>query len=115
MPTIAIIGAGPGMGLAIARRFGAEGFDIALVSRTQSHLDTLAEILSAEGLRARGFAANVRDAKSLTNALHEAADHFGQIDVLEYSPVDSQGGLQSPSAATVDGIHAQWSRFSTVH
>ena len=33
MPTIAIIGAGPGLGAAVARRFGAEGFAIALISR----------------------------------------------------------------------------------
>jgi NAD(P)-dependent dehydrogenase (short-subunit alcohol dehydrogenase family) len=31
MTTIAIIGAGPGLGAAVARRFGAEGFDVALV------------------------------------------------------------------------------------
>lgn len=33
MPVIAIIGAGPGMGLAIARTCGAQGFKGALLSR----------------------------------------------------------------------------------
>src|SRR5665648_504941 len=42
MPTIAIIGAGPGLGAAVARRFGAEGFSIGLISRDQAKLDELA-------------------------------------------------------------------------
>jgi hypothetical protein len=32
MPVIAIVGAGPGLGLSIARRFGREGFTVALIS-----------------------------------------------------------------------------------
>lgn len=42
MPLLTIVGAGPGMGLSIARQFGSRGFDVALVSRTQSKLDGLA-------------------------------------------------------------------------
>ena len=42
MPLIAIIGAGPGLGLEIARAFGRKGFDVALVARDQSKLDVLA-------------------------------------------------------------------------
>ena len=33
MTTVAIIGAGPGLGAAVARRFGTEGFSVALVRR----------------------------------------------------------------------------------
>ncbi|KND37998.1 SDR family NAD(P)-dependent oxidoreductase, partial [Streptomyces stelliscabiei] len=59
MPVIAVIGAGPGLGLSIARRFGREGFQVALVSRTQDKLDALAARLAAEGIEAAGFAADV--------------------------------------------------------
>ena len=52
MPTIAIVGAGPGMGLAIARTFGARGFDVALIARTRSKLDSLKEQLAKEGITA---------------------------------------------------------------
>ncbi|HEV7948517.1 MAG TPA: SDR family NAD(P)-dependent oxidoreductase, partial [Glaciihabitans sp.] len=38
MPVIAIVGAGPGLGAAVARRFGREGFSVALISRDQSKL-----------------------------------------------------------------------------
>ena len=46
MTTIAIVGAGRGLGAAIARRFGAEGLDIALISRNQERLDALATDLA---------------------------------------------------------------------
>ncbi|WP_449353083.1 SDR family NAD(P)-dependent oxidoreductase, partial [Streptomyces shaanxiensis] len=61
MPTIAIIGAGPGMGLAIARTFGARGFDVALISRTKEKLQTLADQLGEEGITADAFPADVLD------------------------------------------------------
>jgi len=35
MSTIAIVGAGPGLGLSIAKAFGRNGFSVALVSRSQ--------------------------------------------------------------------------------
>src|ERR1019366_9455853 len=41
MTSIAIIGAGPGLGAAVARRFGTEGFTVGLISRHQGHLDAL--------------------------------------------------------------------------
>ena len=61
MTTLAIVGAGPGLGAAVARRFGAEGFSVALISRSQDRVDALAAELSAAGVTARGYAANVRD------------------------------------------------------
>ena len=36
MPTIAIVGAGPGLGLAIAHAFGSRGFGVALIARMRA-------------------------------------------------------------------------------
>ena len=111
MPTIAIIGAGPGMGLAIARTFGARGFDVALIARTRSKLDSLKEQLAKEGITAEGFVADVMDRPSLSAALGAAAARFGGIDVLEYSPAphDLVPGmsLAPPSEATVENVQPQ--------
>jgi short-subunit dehydrogenase len=87
MTTIAIIGAGPGLGAAVARQFGHEGYDVALISRSQDHADALADTLSGEGITARGFAADVRDPKALTAALDAATATLGPIEILQYSPV----------------------------
>lgn len=86
MPTIAIIGAGPGLGLSIARVFGHHGFHVALIARTQTTLATLAAQLDQDGITAQGFAADILDRDALRRALHAATERFGQIDVLEFSP-----------------------------
>ncbi|WP_330350926.1 SDR family NAD(P)-dependent oxidoreductase [Streptomyces sp. NBC_00582] len=92
MTSIAIIGAGPQLGLAIARTFGSQGFDVALISRSRQKLDTLVGKLAAEGIDATAFPADVLDHDALGKALQDAAVKFGGIDVLEYSPV---GGLST--------------------
>lgn len=87
MTTIAIIGAGPGLGAAVAQRFGREGFDVALVSRNQERTNALAAELAAEGIAARGFAADVRDPGALVAVLGAAHKELGPIEILQYSPV----------------------------
>lgn len=93
MPTIAIVGAGPGLGLSIAKVFGGHGFEVALVSRNKDKLGDLTKDLSAVGANAAGFAADTSDLAQLTRALEAAAARFGRIDVLEFSP---HGGLDHP-------------------
>ena len=87
MTTLAIIGAGPGLGAAVARRFGKEGFSVALISRNQARVDGLAATLAGDGVQARGYAADVRDPASLTRALEQATVDLGPIEVLQYSPL----------------------------
>lgn len=94
MSTIAIVGAGKGLGAAVARRFGAEGFDVALISRTQGNVDALAADLRQTGVNARGYAASVRDAAALTAALEHAATELGAIDVLQFSPIPQREFLR---------------------
>ncbi|NUP52257.1 MAG: SDR family NAD(P)-dependent oxidoreductase [Catenulispora sp.] len=97
MPAIAIVGAGPGMGLAIARTFGSHGFDVALIARNRDKLHDLAGRLGAEGVTAAAFPADVLDPETLTRALKDAAARFDGIDVLEYSPA---GSIQSATLTT---------------
>ncbi|MEU4467567.1 SDR family NAD(P)-dependent oxidoreductase [Streptomyces sp. NPDC024017] len=87
MTTYALIGAGPGLGLAAAHRFGAAGHSVALLARSAEHLDDLVADLTADGIQARGYTADVLDAASLTTALHSAAEELGPVEVLQYSPV----------------------------
>ncbi|MFJ5262409.1 SDR family NAD(P)-dependent oxidoreductase [Streptomyces sp. NPDC088387] len=87
MTTIAIIGAGPGLGTAVARRFGREGFEAALIARDRERTEGLATALGREGITARGFTADVRDPEALATALDAAVATLGPIEVLQYSPV----------------------------
>ena len=72
MPTLAIIGAGPGLGAAVARRFGREGFAVALIARDPVKLEELAADLSADGVTAQGFSADVRDPSAPVSARSRA-------------------------------------------
>ena len=105
MPTIAIVGAGPQLGLAIARTFGSHGFDVALISREPEKLDRLVGELTAEGITAGAFPADVLDRDALTRALEDAAAKFGGIDVLEYSPVGQFGSTVLTAPAETDPSH----------
>jgi NAD(P)-dependent dehydrogenase (short-subunit alcohol dehydrogenase family) len=87
MTTFALIGAGPGLGLAAARRFGTVGHHVALISRNAQHQDDLAAELARDGITARGFTADVLDPASLTAALDAAAGELGPVEVLQFSPV----------------------------
>jgi NADP-dependent 3-hydroxy acid dehydrogenase YdfG len=104
MTTIAIVGAGPGLGAAVARRFGAEGYRIALLARSQERLDELATNLTAEGHTARGYAADVRDANALADALDQAATDLGPIEVLQYSPLPQKAFLRPVLDTTVEDL-----------
>ncbi|MEK0099542.1 SDR family NAD(P)-dependent oxidoreductase [Streptomyces sp. A475] len=97
MPTIAIVGAGPQLGLAIARTFGTHGYDVALIARNRAKLEGLVGDLATDGITAAAFPADVLDRDALTQALKDAAARFGSIDVLEYSPV---GGFDSTVLTT---------------
>ncbi|MCF4141004.1 hypothetical protein L1856_35550 [Streptomyces sp. Tue 6430] len=52
MTTFALVGAGPGLGPAAARRFGAAGHRVALISRSARHQDTLAAEPAREDIHA---------------------------------------------------------------
>ncbi|OXM61018.1 SDR family NAD(P)-dependent oxidoreductase [Amycolatopsis vastitatis] len=110
MPTIVIVGAGPGLGLSIATTFGDHGFDVALISRNKEKLDDLVDRLAERDITAAGFTADVMDRPSLTAALEAAARHFGGsggIDVLEYSPATRDIEIAGPLDVTPENLQSQ--------
>ncbi|MFZ8756768.1 SDR family NAD(P)-dependent oxidoreductase [Microbacterium sp. HMH0099] len=94
MPVIAIIGAGPGLGAAVARRFGREGFSIALIARDLAKLDSIVAALGSEGVTAKAYSADVRVPAELEDALGRAAADLGPVSVLQYSPLPSRDYLK---------------------
>lgn len=104
MSTIAIVGAGPGLGIATARRFGREGYSVALISRTQATLDRLAAELAGEGITSRGYAASARQSQSLRSALDAAAADLGPIEVLQYSPAPAKDFMKPVLDTTADDL-----------
>ncbi|SNT30623.1 NADP-dependent 3-hydroxy acid dehydrogenase YdfG [Streptosporangium subroseum] len=89
MPTavrksVVVIGAGPGLGMSIAQRFGREGYAVALISRTDVRHAGYVASLAEAGIEAASFAADVRDRDRLLSTLDAINERFGTIDVLYY-------------------------------
>lgn len=80
--TTIVIGAGPGLGMSVAHRFGREGHKIVLVSRNPARHPGYLAALEAEGIEATAIAADVRDRDALLAALRG----IGHVDVVYYGP-----------------------------
>ncbi|MFD9965221.1 SDR family NAD(P)-dependent oxidoreductase [Amycolatopsis sp. NPDC058986] len=81
MKTVAIFGAGPGAGFATARRFGREGFRVALVARSGERVAAFAKELAGEGIEAEAFTADLGDLDTHTRVVDAVTERFGGIDV----------------------------------
>ena len=102
--SLVIVGAGPNLGLAVARRFGREGFGVGLISRTESRLVELAGQLQLDGITTAGAAADIRDSDALASAIRRLADELGPVEVLEYSPLPAREFMMPVLETTVDDV-----------
>ena len=82
---IVVFGYGPGISTAVASKFGAEGFAVALVSRNGERLQAGVAALAAQGIEAAAFTADAADPAALRRAIGEARARFGAIDVVEWT------------------------------
>lgn len=86
MKTLAIVGAGKGLGLSIAKSFGKRGFQVALVARNVAKLQDMVDELKADGIEAAYFVADIFNKEQIAQAMTNMKEKYGQIDVLEFSP-----------------------------
>ncbi|OON72253.1 SDR family NAD(P)-dependent oxidoreductase [Streptomyces tsukubensis] len=94
---IAVFGAGTGLGASVARRFGREGFRVALVARRGDRLAALAEELAGEGIEATPFTADLSKPEEVPALVEAIRDRLGRIDVIEYGPIGGEQGF-TPAA-----------------
>lgn len=80
-----IAAAGPGVGLAVARRFARDGFAVALLARRQAALDAMAAEFAADGTTVRGFAVDVTDWVALIEGLVAVERSMGSPEVLVWN------------------------------
>ncbi|MDN3354846.1 SDR family NAD(P)-dependent oxidoreductase [Actinomadura sp. DC4] len=80
-----VIGAGPGIGGSVARRFAREGLPIALIARDAGKLAGLAAALSPFGVPVVTPTADSGDETELVAALDAAAGELGPPDVVVYN------------------------------
>ncbi len=97
--TIMVIGFGPGVSTAVAERFGAEGFAVALVARSAERVAAGAAALAAKGVKAAAVAADAGDPAALRAAIARVRSELGPITVLHWN---AYGGGDAGDFMTVD-------------
>jgi NADP-dependent 3-hydroxy acid dehydrogenase YdfG len=104
--TIVVVGFGPGISTAVADRFGAEGYQVALVARTEDRLEAGVAALAAKGVAAAAFVADAGDPASIGAAIGEARSALGPVNVLHWNAYGGQaaGDLLAADPAAVRGV-----------
>lgn len=101
-PVAVVAGAGPGNGQAIAKRFSAAGYAVALLARDAGKLESLA----AEIDNARSYACDVGNEASVERAFASIKQDFGEVEALLYNA--GSGVFADVEEITPDQFEAAW-------
>src|ERR1700689_4860232 len=102
--SIAVFGAGPGLGQAVARRYAREGYAVTLVGRRPEPLDRLAEDLTSAGAPAHFIPADLADTGATSGLAEQIRAKAGHLDAFYYAPTPNTGFV---SAANLTPKNAQ--------
>lgn len=102
--TIVVAGFGPGISTGVAERFGREGFNVALVARNADRLAKGVQALTAKGVRAQAFPADLGDASAVRAVIENVRAAFGPITAIHWNAYSGAAG--DLLSASPDDIHA---------
>lgn len=77
-----VTGASSGIGLAIARMLGEEGFALTVAARRPAKLEAAAEGLRGEGLEVLHVAADLGDEEGIKQVVAAHRERYGRLDML---------------------------------
>ena len=101
--TAAVLGVGPGLGAAAARRFAREGFAVALMARREESVAGVREEIEGAGGRALPVSADATDPTSVAAAFDEVRSNLGAPEVFVYNAGAFQmGGILDLSPEKFD-------------
>src|ERR1700736_5487457 len=82
---IVVVGFGPGNSTAVAEKFGAAGFTVAIVGRNAERLAAGVAALKTGGVTAAAFTGNAADPDSMRAAIRRIHAELGPITVLQWN------------------------------
>jgi NAD(P)-dependent dehydrogenase (short-subunit alcohol dehydrogenase family) len=101
-PVAVVVGAGPGNGAALARRFVEAGYAVAILSRHRSTLTPIENELA----ETRGFECDVSDLASVESAFARIVSELGEVNVLLYNA--GSGVFGDIETITPDQFEQAW-------
>ena len=101
-PVCVVVGVGPGNGAALARRFAAGGYAVALLARGAS----FSRALAAEINDARAYECDVADERSVKETFARVRAELGEIGVVVYNA--GSGSWGSIEEITPEAFEAAW-------
>jgi NAD(P)-dependent dehydrogenase (short-subunit alcohol dehydrogenase family) len=108
--TVLITGAAGGLGSAAARRFAADGANLALLDRDGEAAEQLANELATQGIDSLALAVDVTNAEAVENAISRVEQHFGRLDVLF-----NNAGVGSGSFSIAELPPEEWDRVIAIN
>jgi NAD(P)-dependent dehydrogenase (short-subunit alcohol dehydrogenase family) len=97
-----VLGAGPGLGAALAKAYAGTGRQVALIGRRQERLDALAARIPGSV----GFAADLANPAAVKTVVGEAARHLGAPDLVHYNASVLVPG--PPTEVPLDAVEQAW-------
>lgn len=83
--TIFVVGAGKGLGNAVARKFGENGFRVVLMCRSAEHLASYQKEMQSGGIKVETQVMDTADQAALAAAMQQSVQTYGVPDVLFYN------------------------------
>ena len=101
--TAAVLGVGPGLGAAVARRFAREGFAVALMARREESVAGVREEIEGAGGTALPVSTDATDPASVAAAFDQIRSNLGDPEVFVYNAGAFQmGGILDLSPEKFD-------------
>ena len=102
--TIVVCGHGPGISDAVARRFGKEGFSVAIAARNAERLQKAVGELAALGLKAKAFPTDLADPAAVKKLIQDARKALGPVAAVHWNAYG--GGAGDLLGASSDELKA---------
>jgi short-subunit dehydrogenase len=119
MTGVVIVGAGPGIATAVARRFAAAAMPVGLVARTEASIDATRQALAGTGAAVAGATADAGQDDQLTAALDILTGQLGPPEALVYNAGlirhDRPGELSREQHVTAYAINVLGAMAAAVH
>jgi NAD(P)-dependent dehydrogenase (short-subunit alcohol dehydrogenase family) len=114
-----VVGAGPGLGAAIAHRFAREGFPITLIARGRDAAEQIAARVWERGVPVLPLRADVTDEDALRSAIDRSVEEFGVPDIVVYNAAlirsDALGDLTAKQYADAYAVNVVGALTAAAH